>query len=111
MKNLVGVLFFLTSICSAQFFESDQSFFESESTQEFFQSEEYNESQPLFAFFQNESSDYGYDYGVDNLTNPGGESDPVPVNQGWFLLVSLGIGLGLYFLQKKNQVLKPMNQE
>ncbi|MET3731236.1 hypothetical protein [Moheibacter stercoris] len=111
MKNLVGVLFFLTSICSAQFFESDQSFFESETTQKFFQSEEYNESEPMFAFFQNESSHYGYDYGVDNVGNPAGEQDPVPIDHGWFLLVLSGILVGFYFIKKKKQVLNPMKQE
>lgn len=111
MKNLVGVLFFLTSICSAQFFESEKSFFESETTHEFFQSEEYSESQPLFAFFQNESSDYGYDYGVDNVGNPAGEQDPVPIDHGWFLLVLSGILVGCYFLKKKKQFLNSLNQE
>lgn len=88
MKTLILIPFLLSSIVWGQFFESQP------------ESDYQETSQSNHQFFaENETAFHEEyvppDYYEEDSDNPGNPGTPVPIDKGWFILVALGLGLGL----------------
>jgi hypothetical protein len=80
MKRIIWILFFISSTCLGQFFQQE----EPDNYQNSFYASDYSNDEP--------------DRGLDNGgANP---ADPIPINQGIFYLIIVGIMIG-YSSKKK----------
>lgn len=85
MKKLVLLSIFISTTLSAQFFESNEPYYERE------------ESYAHYSFFDEP------EYETENIPDPfpSDEDDPVPINHWQFLLSGMGVAIAILFLRKQ----------